>query len=380
MRTVVQRLVILYVFVFMSISTKAQTTNASANGLWTTGTNWIGGTSPGVNALGATSITVNTTYPNYLTVGQYGANQNISFAANNEARTLTVNGILVIYGNLTFGNKAVDLVIPSGSTVIVLGNLSMDNKIDLSNGGTLVVKGTFDKGGSQGTFTGTGGVYAGTYTGDADYFVPAGSEFDVDPDLYNNPALQYIEDFLNSNGQNNLPIELLSFEAEPGSSSIDLQWSTASEKNFNYFSLERSRNGKDFVEIAQIKGSGNSNIEMDYSFSDESPLIGKSYYRLRSVDFDNYQETFEVIAINYACARSARVFPNPAVGSKLNLGLNYTPTSKVSVVVTNLTGTVKGSFEFVDQVSSFDVQLDPGTYLVRISSEELNQVIRVVVQ
>jgi hypothetical protein len=370
------------IIIACTIDLAAQTTVAAANGSWALGSNWIGGTAPGFTGLGGTNITVNTTSPKYIQVGAYGANQDLTFAANNDARSITVNGTLVVYGNVNFANMAMDLRIPAGGVVIILGDLDMNNKIDLSLGGTLVVKGDFGKTGSQGSFTGSGGVYVGSYSGDADDLIPTGNEFLVNPDLINNPALQYIEDFLNNNGQFPLPVELLSFTAEQSGEEIVLDWSTASELNFNYFSLERSLNGKNFIEIARVDGHGTTKERHDYSFNDKNPQVGKNYYRLKSVDFDGYVEYFNVIMEDYSGKKVFSIYPNPSDGATLTYNMNFSPDENSTIVVYDNLGVKVGSTSELDQNNNltFLNPLNSGVYYVKIVSGNFSTIERLVVR
>ena len=97
-----------------------------------------------------------------------------------------------------------------------------------------------------------------------------------------------------------LPIQLLFFSVNRVEKSLVLEWTTASELNFDYFSVERSSNGTDFIEIFQIKGHGTTNERHNYKLQDNQPLIGKNYYRLKSVDFDEYTEYFNVVVADYS--------------------------------------------------------------------------------
>lgn len=74
-----------------------------------------------------------------------------------------------------------------------------------------------------------------------------------------------------------LPIELLDFKAQLNNKVVTLLWKTAEEKNVDYFVIERSKNGISFEEIAKIKTGA---ISKEYSFIDEKPNTGVSYYRL----------------------------------------------------------------------------------------------------
>lgn len=81
-----------------------------------------------------------------------------------------------------------------------------------------------------------------------------------------------------------LPVELISFV---GNSNNLLSWSTASEKNSDYFLLERSEDGKDWDIINRIKCVGNSTVVINYSIYDYTFEYGVlNYYRLSQVDFD----------------------------------------------------------------------------------------------
>ncbi|MCF0207112.1 MAG: hypothetical protein HUK15_06775, partial [Bacteroidales bacterium] len=63
-----------------------------------------------------------------------------------------------------------------------------------------------------------------------------------------------------------LPIELTSFTASCDNSSAEIEWTTATEKNNDYFILERSADAENFVEVARINGAGNSLAENNYNY------------------------------------------------------------------------------------------------------------------
>lgn len=87
--------------------------------------------------------------------------------------------------------------------------------------------------------------------------------------------------------QNVLPIELLGFTAFPVEGGlVRTEWSTASEMNNDYFTVERSRDAEHFEAIGDVEGAGNSTSTRHYAFVDDAPHPGLSYYRLRQTDFD----------------------------------------------------------------------------------------------
>lgn len=120
-----------------------------------------------------------------------------------------------------------------------------------------------------------------------------------------------------------LPVELTSFEVEDMEKKVALSWTTISEKNTNYFFIERSTDGKTWTSIGRVKAAENSNHLLYYEFYDENPLKGVSYYRLKTEDLDR---TFEYSDIKVIERTGKEVFviiyPNPTSGL-INLASSY---------------------------------------------------------
>ncbi|MFC6224598.1 T9SS type A sorting domain-containing protein [Hymenobacter artigasi] len=84
-----------------------------------------------------------------------------------------------------------------------------------------------------------------------------------------------------------LPVELVMFTATvTGRQGVALRWVTASEKNSKEFVVERSADGKTFNALHTMAAAGSTQLRTTYDYTDEQPLFGTSYYRLRQVDFD----------------------------------------------------------------------------------------------
>ena len=114
-----------------------------------------------------------------------------------------------------------------------------------------------------------------------------------------------------SNPQNPLPVELLTFTANAASNAVNLDWSTASEINNHFFTIERSKDLKAFETVARIEGAGNANHTIYYSTKDENPYQGVSYYRLVQNDFDGKQTIYGPLAVNYLGSTELSIYPNP---------------------------------------------------------------------
>jgi hypothetical protein len=116
-----------------------------------------------------------------------------------------------------------------------------------------------------------------------------------------------------------LPIELLSFEgALNNSRAIDLNWSTASEINNDYFTIKRSYDGVNWQLVGHVNGAGNSQSLLNYTISDNSfdisyPTI---YYSLQQTDFDGTVSPDRRIAVNISeLWGDLLVYPNPTNGA-----------------------------------------------------------------
>ncbi len=113
-----------------------------------------------------------------------------------------------------------------------------------------------------------------------------------------------------------LPIELLFFEALANKQQkVDFTWATASETNNAFFSIERSDDAENFVEIAVIAGAGNSSGTRNYKYRDEFPLKGDNYYRLIQYDHDGYQKIYDPVKVKIKATPSDlsidKIYPNP---------------------------------------------------------------------
>ena len=83
-----------------------------------------------------------------------------------------------------------------------------------------------------------------------------------------------------------MPIELYIWEVTNLRMSVFLEWSTASETNNDFFTIERSINGTTWLPIGRVDGAGTTSIEHGYSFEDAKPLNGVSYYRIKQTDYN----------------------------------------------------------------------------------------------
>ncbi|MEM6641857.1 MAG: DUF2341 domain-containing protein [Bacteroidota bacterium] len=180
-----------------------------------------------------------------------------------------------------------------------------------------------------------------------------------------------------------LPVELYFFEAMPTEDGdVQVNWATATETNNDFFTLERSFDGENFVEVATIEGAGNSSDLLNYTFLDKQPYVGISYYRLKQTDFDGSFTLSYVVTVNMdiknALSYEIALYPNPAKleeGATLHIS-NMTPGLKLMTRIISMDGkivesrgvTVDRSGEISEHylLSSGAAR---GNYLISIESE-----------
>jgi hypothetical protein len=120
-----------------------------------------------------------------------------------------------------------------------------------------------------------------------------------------------------------LPIELLSFKGEKQGIENILYWSTASEINNDFFTIERSNNMQEWEVVGTVDGSGTSQEKLDYSLVDRKPFSDVTYYRLRQTDFDGKNKlsyTISIVNTIESDGLFTDLFPNPTNG---NFYFNY---------------------------------------------------------
>ncbi|MBL0051916.1 MAG: hypothetical protein IPP29_10620 [Bacteroidetes bacterium] len=95
-----------------------------------------------------------------------------------------------------------------------------------------------------------------------------------------------------------LPMEIISFTGHAENDYNTLEWITASEKDNDFFTLEKSASIKNFQPVSIIDGAGFSSGILNYSVRDSFPFPGKNYYRLKQTNFSGNHHYSNIILLN----------------------------------------------------------------------------------
>lgn len=187
--------------------------------------------------------------------------------------------------------------------------------------------------------------------------------------------------------ENPLPIELIHFSAAPKGNVVDLKWTTASETNNQFFSIQRSKNAIDFQEIGKVSGAGNSNTTLDYNSKDLNPLSGVSYYRLKQTDFNGDFTYSPIEAVNFKNQNNPiefNVSPNPA-SEWLEVNFNHADVPIKTIEVLDIRGNkiinaMLNEMETSAKTIKFNVEKIPaGVYFVKLSDGYYIQTKKIVI-
>lgn len=179
---------------------------------------------------------------------------------------------------------------------------------------------------------------------------------------------------LDMNCYDPLPITLLDFSANSEACEVTIQWSTATERNNDYFEVYRSLDGKLWDKIAVVKGSGNSSVKNDYAIQDNDVLSDETYYYyLNQVDYDGRSEAFNPVSVYNTCNEQAiKIYPNPT-NDMFEVELPFINTKGISIEILDNQGKLVQSFTSKEQNSVFKnsiKHLPKGVYQVKVSSDE----------
>ncbi|MFM9945356.1 MAG: T9SS type A sorting domain-containing protein [Bacteroidia bacterium] len=178
-----------------------------------------------------------------------------------------------------------------------------------------------------------------------------------------------------------LPATLTTFTGKLLPNKVLLNWATVTEINNDKFDVERSINGVDFIKVGEVKGNGNSDQLIKYTYSDNTIgelLATTLFYRLKQVDYNGefeYSPTTLVKKTN--TLGTVTVFPNPAT-TTLNVELNNSELVNNTLQVIGLDGKIYLQSNIETQSASLDVSsLAKGVYFLKVLSADIAQAITV---
>lgn len=353
---------------------------SSTEGDWEIDTNWTGGFAPPTD-LNNEAVVIEAGLPitrngdiRYNTNSNGSITINDSFvligdliwSANSSNASLIVNDTMIVTGNIILEMNAgsnIDVSISANAVLIVQQDFQVANGalngVDVSSNGTLIVGGDFDLG-SGSNISNDGNIYAGSTSGSGNVNGSGGGVGTLDDLLDDNPDLCSATDICSAT----LPVSLMDFSASVFGDNIELKWSTASELNNDFFSIERSFDGTSFTELARISGSGTINEIRNYSLMTSS-FTKAIFYRLSQTDFDGSHELLKTIYLQVNPFSHDLVYPNP-IHQGESIQLRNISTIKDWSIYSLIGQVVHSGSQDVIRTS----HLSKGIYILKVNSIE----------
>lgn len=264
-------MLVFLVLVFINSIAFGQITTR-ADGNWENNAVWTGGNNPPHNLPGNPDVIVNHDVRVHTLDLQLGSDNN---------GLLRINGRLNIERALRVTRNNWEIIVAPNAQLIVAGGVYFEQSGQGGSRPDLIINGVAR---IDGGITGTGDV-RGSGSLIVDFVGPG---VNTAPFTSGGGTIQI--------SPTPLPIELLSFSVNAGAESVLISWETATETNNDFFTIERSGNLESWEILGYVDGAGNSNRPLSYSFTDNMPLEGISYYRLKQTDFDGQYEYFGPVA------------------------------------------------------------------------------------
>lgn len=173
-----------------------------------------------------------------------------------------------------------------------------------------------------------------------------------------------------------LPVSIVNWNASYANSAVSLKWTTTFEKNTSHFIIERSFNGADYSDVAMLVAAGNSDVNVNYEFTDNIPEAnsGVIYYRLRSVDLDAVQKYSDIRIVRIGKGGDVvkvAAYPNPVVSEvRVTVPQNWQGKPLTYQVVTMNGQVVKSvNVQMANQTQTISMNEVPaGIYVIKVSN------------
>lgn len=140
-----------------------------------------------------------------------------------------------------------------------------------------------------------------------------------------------------------LPVTLLSFSGSYRNQTTSLNWETETQRNFNYFEIQRSSNGSDYVSIGTKSATGGAGLQK-YQFTDDlSAANGIVFtYRLKMVDADGQFKYSNVIMIRKETSniKGIAINPNPVSNGIATVRFTTAAAGSFDLRIVDLSGKI----------------------------------------
>lgn len=168
-----------------------------------------------------------------------------------------------------------------------------------------------------------------------------------------------------------LPVKFIDFTAVSKDKRNELNWKVTCEQTTDRFEIEKSADGKEFVNIDAIKAKNTNCVDETYTYLDYDIENTQSYYRIKQIDFDGQSIYSKTVSVrNDSRNKTVSIYPNP-VENTLNIFVNDTEIGIMNIGVFSIDGKLVIQSNLLKQSGQINTtlnlkQLSSGTYIVKV--------------
>jgi hypothetical protein len=174
-----------------------------------------------------------------------------------------------------------------------------------------------------------------------------------------------------------LPVTFMGFGATQTSKGVEVIWNVTAERDVQSYVVERSSTGVDFTKLGEVAAKNSS----AYSFLDNQPIAGMTFYRIREVDIDGKSKYSPVVRLNLERNIALRAYPSPATSE---VTVEHSATDKGTVSITTADGRIVKQIEVKPQMTQTFINtstLKAGLYVVRfVAADGTTQTTKLIKQ
>ncbi len=211
-------------------------------------------------------------------------------------------------------------------------------------------------------------------------FGPAKTIFDMT--LITPPNGPPIQGFIGFEESVTLPVVLVQFVATKNDDgTVKISWATSQEQNSAYYDVERSGDQTAWTKIGSVQAKGYASTTTNYSFSDNLPIKGTGYYRLKMVDQDGKFTYSKAVAVTSGSSDVPLVIYSNPFNDQIRLKVNVSMGQNLIMTVSDMMGKTYISQTYQAQAGDNYINLQPATtangmYVLHIHGNSYDQTVK----
>lgn len=171
-----------------------------------------------------------------------------------------------------------------------------------------------------------------------------------------------------------VPVRLLAFDASIKNGTVHTKWIVAEEDDVDTYQILKSNNMQDFKTIGTIVSKKSLAPEEIYSFTDNNPTAGKSYYQLQINKVTGEKKYSDIVSVSFKnVEKGITIITNPS-SAIIALKMKNIPAGEYALTIYNNIGQIVFSKKinrtniYADEFITPTTTLEKGLYTISISN------------